>query len=387
MLLLLEHHFLVTEKGEVWCERVVDNAYIQRYLSVYDSVTILARGKKVDKINPHWNKVSGENIDFVYLPEFSGVFGLVRNLFKIFHTVKHMGSYNCCIMRVPSMISLLLFPFLQKKSKVTGIEMVMAADKFFLQDNVFFYIANKFIDAYVKHLCMSAYGVAYVTKSFLQKKYPCTYYVNGTGITGEYSSIDLQNEFFFLRNKKYGFNKIRLVHTGYMDDDRKGQKVAIMALDVLRNKGVDAQLTFIGDGDKRKELELKVKKMKLEKYVSFKGIITDKMKLRQVLIDSDIFIMPTRSEGLPRSIIEAMAVGLPCITSDVDGIPEMIDSKYMVSDFSPHTYAEKVEFLIKNINEYNKVAEENYNKALKYRKTNLDQKRIEFYTKLKNKGI
>ena len=93
-------------------------------------------------------------------------------------------------------------------------------------------------------------------------------------------------------------------------------------------------------------------------------------------------VFPTESEGLPRTIIEAMAVGLPCIYSPVDGVVELLDDEYLVEKRTPEAYSKKIEELLNDWEKMIKAGNENYNKALKYENSILNNKRQLFYKKL-----
>ncbi len=85
-----------------------------------------------------------------------------------------------------------------------------------------------------------------------------------------------------------------------------------------------AQLTLAGDGELEKAGEL-IKQLNIEGYVELPGWI-DLEQRNQLLGDADVFILPSYNEGLPMAMLEAMAWGLPVISTPVGGIPEVIVS-------------------------------------------------------------
>lgn len=74
-----------------------------------------------------------------------------------------------------------------------------------------------------------------------------------------------------------------------------------------------AKLLLVGEGDLKAETEEKVKKMRLQNCVIFTGVRSDVIDLLQAI---DVFVFPSNYEGLPVTIIEAQAAGLPCFISD-----------------------------------------------------------------------
>ena len=102
---------------------------------------------------------------------------------------------------------------------------------------------------------------------------------------------------------------------------RKGVDKIIQIADELRNK--DVFFLIAGDGPKRKKYQQKVRGLKLEEKVLFLGWRTDMRKLYQA---SDVLLLPAEGEGLPGVVMEAMAYGVPCVTSNIPCIPDLIDS-------------------------------------------------------------
>ena len=169
-----------------------------------------------------------------------------------------------------------------------------------------------------------------------------------------------------------------------MDTYRKGQDILIRALKILIDDGYNVSLTLIGDGKKRLEFEKLAKDLNILDKVNFTGSIKDKQKIYDYLKNSHLLVFPTESEGLPRTIIEAMAVGLPCVSSPVDGIVELLEPNCLVQERTPEKYAEKIEELLSDWNSMINIGKQNYEKALKYEKSILDIKRQDFYSKLCN---
>ena len=101
----------------------------------------------------------------------------------------------------------------------------------------------------------------------------------------------------------------------------KNYELLIQAISEASHAGVHPRLLFVGDGPSRSRLESLTEQHHLEKQVLFLGDRSDVPELLNIM---DIFVLPSFSEGLSNSIMEAMAVGIPVIASDVGGNPELV---------------------------------------------------------------
>ena len=115
--------------------------------------------------------------------------------------------------------------------------------------------------------------------------------------------------------------KIRLLMVSRMDD-AKDQASAIRAVAELTAAGREACLSLVGDGPKRAELETLARQEGLAARVRFHGNRTD---VADLMRRHDLMLHCTFSEGFPNVIIEAMAVGLPVIASDIPPCREVLD--------------------------------------------------------------
>jgi colanic acid/amylovoran biosynthesis glycosyltransferase len=102
----------------------------------------------------------------------------------------------------------------------------------------------------------------------------------------------------------------------------KGFEVLLDALAILRDRGTQLRLVLVGDGPLRSALEGQAMRAGLSKFVEFEGELAPD-DVRKQLDEADMFCLPSLSEGLPISIMEAMAVGVPVVTTWVAGIPEL----------------------------------------------------------------
>lgn len=101
----------------------------------------------------------------------------------------------------------------------------------------------------------------------------------------------------------------------------KNHEMTINAVCDMREKGIDVSLEIIGDGEDREKLEQVIKNRQAEKYVILQGI---KANVEEYLQNADIYVSSSKTEGLPLSILEAMACGLPIVATDVGGTRDIV---------------------------------------------------------------
>jgi len=102
----------------------------------------------------------------------------------------------------------------------------------------------------------------------------------------------------------------------------KGFDVLVRAVaELVRNGETHIFALIVGEGNQRSHLEKLVKNLHVEKFVRLMGLRHDVMR---IMTGSDIFVMPSRYEGLSIAMIEAMACGLPIIASNAPGLRDCI---------------------------------------------------------------
>ena len=104
----------------------------------------------------------------------------------------------------------------------------------------------------------------------------------------------------------------------------KGHRYLITALNVLKRQDIVWRCTFLGAGELAAELRSLVEASGLSTQVSFPGFCED---VFSVLLTADVFVLPSLHESSPNALIEAMAVGMPCVASDVGGIVDLIEDE------------------------------------------------------------
>lgn len=144
--------------------------------------------------------------------------------------------------------------------------------------------------------------------------------------------------------------------------EKNGPDLLIEALSVLgKNFGVSYKLIFVGEGPMKENLESKVKSLKLEGRVIFTGTVNPG-SLPLYLKISDVFVRPSRSEGLGSAFLEAMAAEVPVVGTKVGGIPDFLEDR-RTGLFSSHE-PEDIAFKVRVVLENDKLKEEIKNNAM-----------------------
>jgi glycosyltransferase involved in cell wall biosynthesis len=104
----------------------------------------------------------------------------------------------------------------------------------------------------------------------------------------------------------------------------KGIDDLLAAVSRLRSSGLDARLDLLGDGPERVRLEALAASLGLNGAIRFRGHIADRAAYLDALRAADVFVMPSRAEGVPKAVVEAMGAGVPVVASRVGGVPALL---------------------------------------------------------------
>jgi L-malate glycosyltransferase len=160
-----------------------------------------------------------------------------------------------------------------------------------------------------------------------------------------YNGIDI-NEFKPIKNKKED-KTLRIICVARLIK-RKGTDYLIKALGKLKNE--DFVLTIIGDGKEKENFIKLAKNLKINKKVKFLGSIPHQ-KIVKYYQENNLFILPSLNEGMSNTVLEAMACGLPIITTNVGGSKELInDNGFITPKASYRAIKETIEKYLKNKN-------------------------------------
>ncbi len=391
LMVTTEDRFVQPDNGQIHSVSGYDYAFWQRYLEVFDEVIIFARLLRVDAVPSDTVSAAGPGVSFYPIPFYVGPWQYVIMRGKIAAlaraAVDKADAFN---LRVPGTLSNQLWRQLRKRNIPYGIEVVGDPWDALAPGSVKSIIRPVLRSKFKRDMtlqCKYAAAASYVTRSGLQKRYP-----PGCWST-HYSSIDLPPEAIISADQlDVRIKRLRtksptrpwvIVHVGMLEHFYKAPDVLLRALAICQHKDRRLRLQIIGDGRRRKELEDLARRLNVTDDVEFLGKVETKDKLFDLLDQADLFVLPSRQEGLPRAVIEAMARGLPCIGSTVGGIPELLAGDDLVPPNDVQALNSKIEAVITDITRMEHMARRNHQKASEFTFDILKLRRKEYYTRLR----
>ena len=159
----------------------------------------------------------------------------------------------------------------------------------------------------------------------------------------------------------------------------KGIDTLLEALPRLVAAGLDVRLTHLGDGRCRPQLEQLAARLAVVDRVVFAGLLPAGDPVREQLDAADLFVIPSRTEGLPRALIEAMGRGLPAIGASVGGIPELLPAEFLVPPDDPAGLATAIRRLLMDPARMATASADNLVRARDYSADSLRARRESYY--------
>lgn len=205
------------------------------------------------------------------------------------------------------------------------------------------------------------------------------YRIHGAGvIVGVKVVIDKKE-----KRKELGLpdNCIAMISAGDLNSN-KNNEIVIKALGVLHDNSI--HYLVCGLGDKMDYLKQLSQKLNISSNIHFLGYRTD---MPELLSCSDIFVMPSFREGVPRSLLEAMDLGLPCVGSDTRGIRDLIENGkggFICHPKKETEFAKAIKSLAKDDGQRKLFGEYNKGKSKKYSSEVVWKETVEIYQEALN---
>jgi glycosyltransferase involved in cell wall biosynthesis len=314
--------------GTIWGAAAYGAAVWARYLDVFSSVMIAARVAEVRELSPGLTRATGRGIAFCQLPLYSGLGGLVRSGSGVRAAV--LQALRLCpavIVRSPSPTAYLVAQAMLRRGRPYAAHVVADPDQVFSAGAFRHPLRvplRHAATAAQKLLTRHAHAVMYVTRRTLQRKYAAS------GLVFSGSDVSLDDSAFALPPVVHRDpGAFTLVTVATLDQPYKGTDVLLDALTLVRRSSRRLRLLIVGGGALLPAYRERARALGVADDVEFLGQL-DRDGVRQALDRAQLFVLPSLTEGLPRALLEAMARRLPCVATQVGGIPEVLPPHCLV---------------------------------------------------------
>lgn len=244
----------------------------------------------------------------------------LSGFFATLSAIRQLISADAVVVYLPGVVSLVLGP-LAVLARRRLVCVVVGDPKFSLGPEVISgargLVARHVITTGMRWLLRRADVVRYVTQRHLQKEYPAPCAEVFAATDAKPMSVAGPSARGAMRRP------LRVITVGTLDRPYKGIPDLIQALEICSRSAGPVELLVVGSG--RLQDHEVVGTSAADLTVSPLGQLTEQ-ELADAYAEADLFALASWTEGLPRTLVEAMAAGLPCVATRVGGIPELLDA-------------------------------------------------------------
>lgn len=354
----------------------------QRYLEEFDSVSVVARVENLDA--PGRFEIDGSKVSVIELPRYRGIRGSLKAPAIIRRAVAPFVERpdTCFINRVPGVVGQTVGRLLRSRGLNYSVEVV--GDPWDVMDSIggaLRWPLKIYGYTSLSRAVRNAGAALYVTRRKLQDRYPVS-----RGVP-QFSASDVRIPVDGLaaepRVHSIAGRPVRLLAIGSLAQLYKAPDVVLKAIAHLKTEGVQARLVWLGDGCYRKPMQQLADDLGIADSVDFRGNVGRDVVDREC-DEADIFVHVSRTEGLPRAIVEAMARALPVIGTPVGGIPELVDKSTTVPVGKTYQLAQMIRRFIDNPGFYNRASRRSLDIAREFEESKLAAVRHQFFSAAKS---
>ena len=399
LLVTSEEHYSQTPSGGVYSNGPATYSSWCRYLEAFDEVVVVARIRPIQGPGNNQQRADGQLVSFRPLPDYTGPWQYISARRQAQIIARHaIDSCDAYLLRVPGIVSQMVWREILHAEKPYAVEVV--GDPWealgpgtwpYISRPIFRRIATQ----QLKRICAGAIAVNYVTSETLQQRYPpskSAYVVGCSDVWLENSSVSAKTierrhqRFQELpwRASKTG-SSIRIGFVGSFAQMYKGPDTLIHAA-ALCHGHLNFELAMVGAGRCLPEMKALALKLNIADRVEFLGEISSGRSIFEFLDSIDLFVMPSRAEGLPRALVEAMSRGCPCIASTVGGIPELLEASDLVPPNAPEKLGKLILQVAADSDRLLAMSERNLDKAAQFSPQTLNESRHAFLEEVKRRS-
>lgn len=382
----VDQRFQITADGKVWTYTPPSYEFFSAALQVFDKVRVIARTASVGAVPERGRLVNGPNVEVIPIPYYVGPINYLLSKQKVKLALQKVASLDgAFLLRIPSQLSFDLYSQLSAQQRSFAIELLADPNTFFapgVAPNSFATWFRPYFSRQTKLLCSHASSANYVTGTRTRLENP----PSNSSWSSNLSDIELKSDFFLPVELKPFDGQLEISTVGFLDFLVKGQDLLLKALAQCHRSGLQFRITFVGDGAKRDYLLNLAESLGIRKQVHITGALGGAMEVREILRQSHLSVLPSRSEGIPRAVIESMAVGTPVIGSTVGAMPDLLDPDWIVPVNDYAALARKILNFSRHPEEWTRIAKRNQEKALQYEASRLIPKRIEFFEAIRSQA-
>lgn len=375
------------------------SVFFDRYLTAFDEVLVVARACELERVPDDWSRTSNDRIQFVPLPDWHGPWQLLRALPVVRRRIKEaIDGCDAFTLRVPSESGTIAGNELRRRRLPYSVEVVGDPWLSFspgTSKSVARPVARYLATSALKRLCRNATTAMYVTRDALQQRYPAS----EAAYTEACSTIELPQEYVAddleFREKRLANlgerlrdapEPVRLGFIGTFASLYKAPDVHIRAVAECRRRGLNVELAMLGSGALMKVMRKLAAECGVAEHVHFLGRVSPGWPVLEFLDSVDLFLNASRQDGLPRALIEAMARGCPAIGSRIAGIPELLDSEWLVPAGDASELASRIQWALCESQSLQVVSRRNRDVATQYQNNVLSERRRRYYQELRNRS-
>ena len=389
LIFITEARFYKDKTGRMYCDAAFDQNLWNRYLNFFSEIVVFARVQNVAELNDLKNCLSNERrIRFVELPYYLGLRNLITKSYLMKKALRSgLAKYRGCsiIIRVPGAIGYSAANILRKLDQPYAIEVVGDPYEVFAKGNFnhpLRFLLQKVAVFQLKFVVYNASAALYVTRFALQNRYP----VRSDTPTFATSDVRLPDDYIATQAKTWTAKQVySILCVGSLAQMYKAPDIILKAIQVFnKHNSYQLSLKWLGDGEYREPMQLLAKELGVDKVVDFLGNVSSD-EVFSAMKATDLFILASRTEGLPRVVVEAMGTGLPIIATHVGGIPELLHSDALIEKNDFHALVDKISEFLDREDLYNSQAKRNLIESHNFKASILNKQRLAFYSTVAGK--